>query len=77
MARNLRKLSEELAQLTPTERAELARTLIYSLDDETEADVERLWIAEAERRYEAYRRGEISSTPAEEVFEQIRRTLEE
>ena len=75
MSRDLRKLSAELAQLTATERAELARTLIDSLDDESEADVEQLWIAEAHRRYDAYLRGEIASTPAEEVFARIRRTL--
>lgn len=75
MARDLSKITEELARLTSNERAEVARTLIDSLDAESDADVEQLWIAEAQRRYEAYLRGETASSPAEEVFARVRRGL--
>ena len=38
-------------------------------------DVEQLWLDEAARRYESYRRGDISSRPAAEVFARARARL--
>ena len=38
----------------------------------TEEETDRLWAAEAERRYAEYKTGNIESVPAEEVFERLR-----
>jgi len=53
------------------DRARLIRRLLATLESENEGDVEQLWLDEAERRLAAYRRGEITSHPGEEVFEAI------
>ena len=75
MTRDTSELREELDKLSPKQKAELARTLIDSLDEALDDDVEQLWLDEAARRYEAYRCGEISSRPAAEVFAQARARL--
>ena len=49
--------------------------LIDSLDEDLDEDVEQLWLDEATRRYEAYRRGEMSSRSAAEVFARVRARL--
>ena len=73
MACDLRDLERELAELSPRDKASLARMLIDSLDDEVDEDAERLWLEEAERRYAAYRRENATSRPAEEVFARARK----
>jgi hypothetical protein len=60
--RNISALLEELKKqtrlLTAQEKATLARILIEGLDASNDTNVEQLWVAESQRRYEAYRRGE-------------------
>ena len=75
MARDTSALRQELDKLSPNQKAELARTLIDSLDEDLDEAVEQLWLDEAARRYEAYRRGEMSSRPAAEVFARVRARL--
>jgi hypothetical protein len=43
-----------------------------SLDDLSEAEVERLWLEEAERRRLDHAAGKTSLIPAHEVFAQLR-----
>ena len=61
--------------LTPQEKASLARILIEELDPSSDSDVEQLWIAESERRYEAYRKGELKWVSGEEVMSRVRSRL--
>ena len=75
MTRDISDLRKELDKLNPKQKAELARTLIDSLDDDLDEDVEQLWLDEAARRYEAYRRGELSSRPSADVFARVRARL--
>ena len=75
MAQDTSKLREEFDKLSPKQKAELARTLIDSLDEALDEDVERIWIDEAARRFEAYRRGEMSSRSVAEVFARARARL--
>ena len=75
MTRDTSKLREELDKLSPKQTAELARTLIDSLDEALDDDVEQIWLDEATRRYEAYRCAEMSSRPAAEVFARARARL--
>ncbi len=75
MARDLRELEKELAQLTTAEKAAVARSLIDALDEKWDEDVEQLWMEEAERRYAAYRRGEVRTSPASDVFSRVRKRL--
>ena len=59
-----------------TDRAKLAEHLLTSLDEPTDAEVERLWLEEARRRLAAYRAGQVGAIPAEEVFHRALADLE-
>ena len=75
MTRDTSELREKLDKLSPKQKAELARTLIDSLDEDLDENVEQLWLDEATRRYGAYLRGETSSRSAAEVFARVRARL--
>ncbi len=71
MSKTLSDLESEARRLPANDRARLIRRLLATLESENEGDVEQLWLDEAERRLAAYRRGETTSHPGEEVFEAI------
>lgn len=75
MSNMLAELKEKAAQLSEAERAELALTLIESLDGPAEAGVEEAWRVEIERRVAQVERGEVQPIPGDEVFERLRRRL--
>ena len=68
MPMNLEECEQQARQLPLTDRSVLIEHLIDSLDELDEAECERLWIEEAERRYQEYKAGNITSRPAEDVF---------
>lgn len=72
MKSNLAHCEELAFKLPVNERAILAEHLIRSLDDVDEDDLERIWFEEADRRYQAYKAGEISSRLSDEVFRDAR-----
>ena len=57
------------------ERDRLAQQLVSSLDEESDADVEELWLVEAERRLEELRSGKTQGVPAAEAFAKARDAL--
>jgi hypothetical protein len=69
------ELEKQSRLLTAAERATLARILIEGLDSEMDSDIEQLWVSEAQRRYEAYLRGEIEAFPGNEVMTRARHRL--
>ncbi|MEP7213206.1 MAG: addiction module protein [Acidobacteriota bacterium] len=71
----LEEIEKQSKLLVPQEKAELAKKLIAALDGEAEPDVEELWIAEAQNRLDAYRRGELEARPRDEVIARIRDRL--
>lgn len=71
MAKNLSEIESAARRLSAKDRARLIRRLIATLEKENEGDVEQLWLDEAEKRLAAYRRGETTAYPGEEVFEAI------
>jgi hypothetical protein len=70
------ELEKQTRTLTDTEKAALARILIEELDPSLDAGVEQLWVAEAQRRYEAFRKGELEALSGEDVIARARRRLE-
>ena len=54
------------------ERLSLVDRLIASLNLPTQAEIDRLWAAEAERRLAQIDRGEVELIPGEQVFADIR-----
>jgi putative addiction module component (TIGR02574 family) len=64
MARPMRNLGSKVLKLSLRERARLAQRLISSLDQETDADVEKLWRDEAARRLDdSSPEGSLESPP--------------
>ncbi|HZO26462.1 MAG TPA: addiction module protein [Chloroflexota bacterium] len=77
MSIELDELKAAVAQLPVSERAELALTLIQSLDSDPEGEdafeVERAWLFEVERRAAEVDRGEVKPVPGDEAFTRLRR----
>ena len=69
-------LERQARALSPNEKATLARILIDELDPALDAEVEQLWIAEAQRRYDAFQRGELEALPGDEVMARVRNRLQ-
>jgi hypothetical protein len=70
------ELEKQARLLTPQEKATLARILIEELDNSSDTEVEQIWIAEAQRRYQAYLKSEIESLAGDEVMSRARSRLE-
>ncbi|MHB9003945.1 MAG: addiction module protein [Coriobacteriia bacterium] len=68
----IEELKREALRLDPSGRADLARELLESLDDLPEAEVERLWLEEAERRRVEVQSGNVTPIPMDEVFARAR-----
>lgn len=64
----MEQLVEEAMKLPVESRAILADQLVESLDLGAPDDLQRLWLAEALRRRDEVRSGQIKSIPGEEVL---------
>jgi hypothetical protein len=71
MDRKLEELAAEALQLGVESRAALAKTLLESLDELSPEEHERLWVEEAENRYQALRAGEVPTSPSDEIFRRL------
>jgi len=60
-------------KISPIEKAQLIEKLLASFSFPERKAIDERWAAEAEERIDAYERGEIKSTSAEEVFARIQR----
>ena len=72
MGNAIDKLLKEALLLPAEERASLVEKLLQSLNPPTEAEVDRLWVEEAERRVSQIGSGEVEVIPGEQVFAKIR-----
>lgn len=68
MPRKLEDVEEEALELKLDDRAALAAKLLRSLEGLSEAENERLWLAEAERRQREIQGGHVDALPGEEVL---------
>ena len=68
-------LEKQARTLSREEKAALARVLIDELDPVNEPGVDELWLEEARRRYDAYRRGEMQSISGDEAMARARNGL--
>ena len=72
MAIPVEKIAEVALALPSDARALLADRLVESLDPLTDEDVRDQWIAEALRRRDEVRSGEVKTIPADEVIARLR-----
>jgi putative addiction module component (TIGR02574 family) len=75
MARLAREIESQALKLSRKERARLAQRLISSLDQDVDADAEKLWLTEAERRLTEIKSGKVAAIPAERVMKKVRSAL--
>jgi len=75
MAKPTRDLESKALKLSPRERARLAQRLISSLDQEVDADAEKLWRDEAARRLDELKSARVAGIPAERVIRKACSTL--
>lgn len=72
---SLAEIEREALRLTERERATLAEHLLSSLGADTMEMNESLWTEEAERRYQAYKSGQLPARLADAVFRDAHRAL--
>ncbi len=69
----LDELKQEAALLSDAERADLALSLIESLEAGAGEDgIDQAWLLEIQRRADQIDRGEVQSIPGDEVFARLR-----
>jgi putative addiction module component (TIGR02574 family) len=74
MAHSLPEIEKDALRLSPEDRARLAVRLLSSLEGAAESpdEIEKLWIKEAERRFQELRDGTVQGIPARELFAELR-----
>ena len=75
MSPELRECEAQALKLSPRERAALAERLIASLDALDDSENEALWLEEAERRYQEYKKGKIEARPSQDVLREARSAI--
>lgn len=75
MPRPFDELAEEAMQLPVASRIMLADKLVESLDSEELDEIQRLWVAEAIRRRDEVRSGQVQAVPGEQVLDEVRRLV--
>lgn len=75
MPRNLTDIEKDAMELPQSDRSLLIEHLLSTLDPDEDADVEELWLQEAEKRYRDYRSGKIGARSADSVFQEARKRV--
>jgi Putative addiction module component len=67
-------VKREALKLAGDQQLELAYSLIRNVgvDEDEEREIERLWVEEAERRYQDYLDGKVEAVSGEEAMQRIR-----
>lgn len=68
-------LERRARQMSATDRARLALSMIESLEGVEEGDVDEAWRIEAESRGAQIDRDEVGTIPSAAVFAEVRRSL--
>jgi putative addiction module component (TIGR02574 family) len=76
MSGKANSIFEAAKTLSREERADVAGRLLETLEEDDEkadrAEIDAAWIAECNRRSEAYRNGEMKSVPIEEILDMVK-----
>ena len=71
MSKHGKQILTEALKLPPVERAELVENLLTSFEFQSRKRIDALWAEEAEKRIDAFERGEMATIPAKDVFAEI------
>jgi hypothetical protein len=72
---SIKEIEAEIQKLDLKDRATLAKWIVESLDDLSEAEVEALWAEEAERRLDELEQGLVTEIPDKEVLRRARAAI--
>ena len=72
---SIKEIEAEIEKLDLKDRATLARWIVESLHNLSEAEVEALWAEEAERRLDELEQGLVTEIPAAEVLLRARAAI--
>jgi hypothetical protein len=72
---SIKEIEAEIQKLDLKDRATLAKWIVESLDDLSEAEVEALWAEEAERRLDELEQGLVTEIPDREVLRRARAAI--
>jgi putative addiction module component (TIGR02574 family) len=75
MSTDVAEIEAKIRSLSFEDKAELLKALIGEFDGPADADVERAWLVEAQRRHREIVEGKVQPIPAERVFENLRARL--
>lgn len=64
---SINKLLEQTLTLNVNERTKLIDELFKSID-KLDEEIDQIWADEADKRLEAYRKGQIKAIPIEDIF---------
>ena len=67
----LHKVTKDALNMSDEERASLAHTLIQSLDTQYDADREKMWDDEVQKRVDRIDSGDASGRDAQDLFKDI------
>lgn len=76
MGKSLEEARKIISELSPEDREILTIELGLEME-KVDPEIEKAWIEEAERRWQDFQSGKVKGIPAEEVFEEIERELNE
>ena len=69
---NTESIEREMLRLEPEARAKLVHSLVKSLGNLSETELDSLWLDEAERRDAELESGSVEAVPGDDVFKRIR-----
>jgi putative addiction module component (TIGR02574 family) len=75
MTELVREIEEKANQLSVEERELLAERLLATVSGAPLTEVDEIWVAEAERRYSAWKEGQTKAIAAERALADIRGEL--
>ena len=75
MSRGLTEIERDIRALSDDDRARLLRALIAELDGPADADADKAWLEESEKRLAEIDSGAGGVVPAESVFTEARSLL--
>jgi putative addiction module component (TIGR02574 family) len=64
------QIKEEALKLGPVDKIHLTEALLSSLDKPDEL-VEKKWVDESERRYAAYKKGDLKGIPLDQFYPRL------
>lgn len=66
------KIQKQARSLPDSDKLKLVDVLLSDLD-KPDSDIDRIWVAESERRWKAYKSGKMRSIPFQEVIKKFKK----